>query len=137
MNIIPTDPPRKFEVGKGTPITITDCARIELSPDELITFVSEFGAEYDVVQKNWGFYATPSINDRLTQFGMKTALILGNDGKLFVFLVEKGKEKELESYLNAESLEVLCWLDNPETIENFKKCSAESVTGDNEDGKAI
>ena len=31
--------------------------------------------EYDIVKKNWGFYATPSINGRLIKFGYKTCLI--------------------------------------------------------------
>ena len=29
-------------------------------------------SEYDVAKKNWGYYATPSINNRLKKFKFRT-----------------------------------------------------------------
>ena len=45
-------------------IYIKHCADIYLKKNEQIT-LKNFDKEYDIVKKDWGFYATPSINDRL------------------------------------------------------------------------
>ena len=63
MKISSKTPPRTFTV-KG--VDISHVADIDLAPDELITLKTESGAEYDVARKEWGFYATPSINGRLS-----------------------------------------------------------------------
>ena len=73
MRLDRKDPPRTFVVGDN--IKISDCGMIALRPDEQVTFVTEAGAEYDVVRKDWGFYATPSLNGRLLQFGLRAVLI--------------------------------------------------------------
>jgi hypothetical protein len=121
MNIKLIDPPREFEVGRGGNIRIKDCARIELSADEQVTFVSESGSEYDLTRKSWGYYATPSINGRLLKFGLRALLIKGGDGKYYVFLVEEGKEEELERYLKAEGHRIVCRLDNDKTLEKIEE----------------
>lgn len=121
MKYMSIKPPREFEVGRGKSIKIKDCARIELAPDEQITFLTETGAEYDVVRKDWGFYATPSLNGRLRKFGLRAILIKACDKKFYVFLVEKGKEKAFQEYLDIEGHEVLCWLDSDESLEKLEK----------------
>ena len=60
--------PREFSV-KG--VNLRHSADIKLAPDEMVTFQTESGAEFDVATKDWGFYATPSTNGRLKSFGFK------------------------------------------------------------------
>lgn len=110
MEFTPIEPPREFIVGLHTVIMLKDCARVRLEPDELVTFMTESGGEYDVIRKSWGFYATPSINQRLPKFGLRAVLGKSIDGKFYVFLVERGKDKEFEEYANAERVKVVSWL---------------------------
>ena len=109
------DPPRTFVVGHN--IKISDCGTVALKPDEQVTFVTEAGAEYDVVRKDWGFYATPSLNGRLLQFGLRAVLIQNRvTGRYFVLLVERSKEAEFRAYLATEKLRVVHWLDCDEGL---------------------
>lgn len=109
MKITSIDPPREFCVGNG--IVVKNCARIGLQPDEQVTFVTESGAEYDVMRKAWGYYATPSLNGRLRSNGYKTALVRSASGKYFVMLVEIERVSEFVSYLQAENETFMEWLD--------------------------
>jgi|SRR5215510_5107455 len=115
------DPPREFEVGKAEIVTLRDCAHIQLEPDELVTFKTESGAEYDVARKSWGFYATPSLNGRLTQFGWRALLVKSPGGRFYVFMVESGKEAELERYMKLEEHTVVCWLDSDQALETIER----------------
>lgn len=115
MQIIEIVPPREFRVGADQRTTLKDCVHIKISPDEQVTFFTDSGAEYDVVRKDWGFYATPSINQRLSSFGFRTALVMNAQGKLYVMLVEAGKEGSFYDYLQAESQEVVSWLGEEDT----------------------
>jgi SAM-dependent methyltransferase len=112
----PLDPPREFSTGRGDPIVIKDCGRLQLAADEQITFVTESGAEYDVARKTWGFYATPSINGRLLNFGLRAVLVRSYVGKYYLFLVERGQELELERYLAKEKNDIVRWLDNDQDL---------------------
>ena len=115
------EPPREFDVGLGKKVTIKDCAHIDLSQDELITLFTESGAQYDIGRKDWGFYATPSLNGRLMDFGLRGVLIKSKDKKYYVFLVEKGKEDSFQEYLDIEGHTILCWLDTTEALEGLEK----------------
>jgi hypothetical protein len=115
------DPPREFEVGKAERIKLKDCAHIQLEPDELVTFITESGAEYDIARKSWGFYATPSLNGRLPQFGWRALLVKGPDGKFYIFLVERGQETECQRYMTLEDHRVVCWLDNDQELETLER----------------
>ena len=76
MKIDSIDPPRTFEAGfPEHRVTLHDCAHIHLNPDEQVTFCTESGAEYDIVRKEWGFYATPSLNGRLFRFHLLAYLV--------------------------------------------------------------
>ena len=67
--------------------------------------------EYDIVKKNWGFYATPSINKRLINFNLKTCIIKNNiTNNSFIILVQKNKKKEFNRYLKEEKCKVVKWL---------------------------
>ena len=121
MKITPIDPPRTFKVGYKQEIQLKDCGHIALGPDEQVTFTTELGGEYDVVRKSWGFYATPSMNQRLKKFGLKAALIKSPDGKYYIFLVETGKETDFQHYVQAENLHIICWLDDDANLQEIER----------------
>ena len=114
-------PPRAFEVGFGETIEMLDCGNLELEPNEQVTLTTESGGEYDVSRKDWGFYATPSLNARLEGFGLRGVLVKNRLGRYFVLLVERGKEELFDRYLEIESLDVVCWLDTSEALEELER----------------
>jgi hypothetical protein len=120
MKFKPLDPPRKFEVtGAGINLELSDCGSIELNPDEQVTFTTDSGGQYDVTRKNWGFYATPSINGRLKSFGLRGALVVSKFGKIFLMLVETGKESEFFTYINSDLQNFICWLDDDQEVQRI------------------
>ena len=120
MKIKPTEPPRAFEVGLHSKITIKDCGRIELDANEQITFLTPTGAEYDLVRKSWGFYATPSLNGRLANSGFRAALVKSPTERYYIFLMEKGKEKDFQRYLDDEKHTVVSWLDSTPDLSKLE-----------------
>ena len=120
MKISCIDPPREFEVGfPENRLKIKDCAHISLSPDEQITFITETGAENDVVRKKWGYYITPSLNGRLLKFNLHAVCAKNRIGQFFILLVEKGKEKEFQEYIRIEKMKIICWFDNQESLDRL------------------
>ena len=120
MKFIPIDPPRTFEVsGAGVRLHLSDCGRVVLSADEQVTFTTEAGGEFDVTRKSWGFYATPSTNGRLRTFGLRAALVRNVAGRLFVVLVEQGKEGDFLAYVDADKQTLLTWLDDDASVERL------------------
>jgi hypothetical protein len=118
MKFEPQSPPRTFTVGNAVKFEMRDCGSLHLAPDEQVTFKTEAGAEYDVARKDWGFYATPSLNGRLEQFGLRGVLIRNTlTGRYFVLLVERAREPAFEDYLQQESCVVVCWLDSTAACE--------------------
>jgi hypothetical protein len=120
MEIHPIEPPREFEVGEGG-IVISHVADVELAPDEQLTFTSLSGTELDVVRKSWGYYATSSLNSRLPAHGLRAALVLGENGKAFLHLVERGLEAEHGDYLARDGMRVLAWLDTDGAVEEVAR----------------
>ena len=118
MKIITNDPPRTYTVSN---IRMSDCAHIIPEPDDLVTFYTDSEAEYDVARKDWGFYATPSLNGRLKNFGLRGVLVKGPTGKFFVWLVEQGKEDAFMRYLENEQHRIITWLDNDAALERLEK----------------
>jgi hypothetical protein len=116
MRIDENDPPRTYEVGFGETIEIRDCGSVELEPNEQLTFKTDSGGEYDVARKDWGFYATPSLNSRLEGFGLRGVLVKNRLDRYFVLLVESGKEDSFDRYLEIEGLEIVTWLDSSEAL---------------------
>jgi hypothetical protein len=130
MKFTPVDPPRRFEVsGAGVKLMLSDCARLELNDDEQVTFTTERGGEFDVARKNWGFYATPSTNGRLRSFGLRAALVLSVYGKLFVVLVEAGKEDLFFQYVAADKQRFLTWLDDDSSVQKLAAALLEGGAG--------
>jgi hypothetical protein len=108
-----------------------DCGTLALDPDEQVTFVTANGAEYDVARKDWGFYATPSLNGRLTSFGLRTVLVRNRlTGRYFIMLVENGQEEAFDAYLTQESCEVVVWLDSTESLDSLRMACSRIVEGE-------
>lgn len=104
-------PPRTYYCGINDQIEIKDCAEIQLNPEEQVTFIAG-SSEYDVTRKSWGYYATPSLNSRLVSFGFRGCLASNrNTSRCYILLMEVGKEKEFQAYLDSENIEVVSWLD--------------------------
>jgi hypothetical protein len=109
-------PPRVFQVGNAEKFPMRDCGTLRLDPDEQVTLVTDAGAEFDVARKDWGFYATPSLNGRLASFGLRAVLVKNPSGRYFVLLVEKGKRAEFDAYVTSEQLVIVCWMDSDESL---------------------
>ena len=120
MKIEPKNPPRVYEVGRGAVVRMQDCGSVRLEPDEQLTFTTEQGAEYDLARKNWGFYATPSLNGRLLQFGLHAVLVKNKIGRYFVLLMEQGKQAEFDEYIRLEELEIIAMMDSTENLERLE-----------------
>ena len=115
-------PPRRYQVGNVAKFDISDCGTIRLEPDEQVTFATESGRELDVTRKSWGFYATPSLNGRLEQFGLRGVLIQNTKTlRYFIFLVEKDRMEDYQKYMDKEGLAVIAWLDTSESLDKLKK----------------
>jgi len=118
VKFAPKNPPRRFRVGNAVRFDMKDCGTLSLEPDEQVTFITEGGAEYDVVRKDWGFYATPSLNGRLEHFGLRGVLIKNRDtGRYFVLLVARGHEAAFDAYCEQENLAVISWLDSASALD--------------------
>jgi hypothetical protein len=108
MRIDETQPPRHFVVAG---VELVECAHVALSPGEFVTFATPEGREYDVVAKEWGFFATPSVNNRLRSFGFRTAILVDAAGKRFVVLVAEDRMAHFEAYLASTGDRVEEWLE--------------------------
>ena len=92
---------------------IKDLGKIRLEKNELITFKTRSGKNFDFVAKEWGFYATPSINDRLKKEGFKTALVVNEIDQLYIMTVEEDKLDIFSEYLKKnQDNKLICWLDD-------------------------
>lgn len=112
VKVAQLEPARKFSVGDRGSVVISHVLDIELLPDEQITFLTEKQQEYDFVRKEWGYYATASINNRLKRNGYKTALVKNAADNIYVMAVEVAQMEKFRDYLAAEKNEVLFWLDD-------------------------
>lgn len=127
MKFIEKTTPRKFEVGYDKKTVIKDCGVMQLSSDEQITFMTESGMEYDVTRKAWGFYATPSINGRLLDFNLRTVLVKNKMNRFFIMLVEQGHEKLFQQYVDEESLIIISWLSDADTLRTIEQNISEDL----------
>lgn len=110
---------RKFVVG-NTKIQINHKADIFLKNNELITFIDNRKMGYDVVKKDWGYYATPSINSRLKDNNFKTVLISNMQNRIYIILVEKENIKKFKKYCKDEKLKIIIWLDDQSKINKLQ-----------------
>ena len=122
-------PPRAFEVGwADKKLKIYDCGRVALEPNEQVTFITEGGAEYDLARKDWGFYATPSLNGRLPRFNLRAALVRNRIDQFFVLLVERGKEALFDQYVASEQLVITAWLDDTQGLKRLEGAVTTAAT---------
>lgn len=101
--------PRVYTVGKNKNISISDLGKIHLKSDEQLTFITENKNEYDFCRKEWGFYATPSINSRLKNENFLTALVSNENNRIYIMVVEKSKMKKFRAYLKSENQTIVAW----------------------------
>jgi hypothetical protein len=111
MTFEPLIPPRRFRVGLRQQIELRDCGRVQLEPNEQVTFVTSDGREHDFAAKEWGYYVTPSLNHRLRAQGFKTALVRNSKGRLYVMTVAENRTEAFDEYLHQERQQVVEWLD--------------------------
>ena len=101
---------RSFLVGKKDKIKINHKANIFLNENELVTFKSKKGKEFDIVQKNWGYYL-PSISSRLLDHDYKVAYVTNIlDKKNFLLIVDQKKIKSFRSYIKSNYLKFKKWI---------------------------
>ena len=93
---------------------------MHLDANEQITLMTEDGSEYDVTRKDWGYYATPSLNSRLQNFSLRGVLTKNRNDKFFVMLVQAGHEDGFNQYLEEEKIEVIAWLDTNEALRKLE-----------------
>lgn len=121
MNIDELEPPRSFCVGVSG-ITLQHCADVRLEPDEMVTFITPEGSEYDVVRKSWGYYATPSLQNRILKNGFRAALAQNKNTKdKFIVLVQENHLLDWSEYAARENLVVLAWLSDAEPAPNMER----------------
>jgi len=121
MKVNERNPPRVFHLGhEGQEITLSHVADIALAPDEQITLVTASGTEFDVVRKAWGYYATPSLNDRLPRKGLRPALVASGTRR-YLLLCETGKEALFRTYLEEQRMTVITWLDTDADLMHARK----------------
>ena len=112
MNFKVIKPVRKFEVGDTVPtIELSHVMDLMLEADEQVTLVAEGGKEVDICKKDWGYYATPSLNSRLQRFGYRCCLV-DSAGKKFVHIVDQNKMPSYQNYLDQQKMTIVAWLDN-------------------------
>ena len=110
MRVSLKNPPRVFSVGLKGNIKISDCGTLALEPNEQITFLADAGSEYDVVRKDWGFYATPSINKRLLKNNFFAYIVQNRKTKFFfIMIVNSTKSKSFLKYIKKENLVLIPW----------------------------
>jgi len=119
MTYIPRNSPRKFAVGRDASIIISEIGSIFLESDELVTFLTKSGSQYDITRKSWGYYATPSLNARLPNYRLKPVLVSNPQFNYYLLLLEDGLEDEFRKYLQDEGLSIVGWLDTMESVQNL------------------
>ena len=122
MKINERKPPRIFTAGPAHSVSIKHAADIQLESNEQVTFLTESGTEFDVVKKEWGYYATPSMNTRLREHGLRAALVSNQHAQLYLLLVEFGCESEFLAYLSSEKHRLLIWLDSDSNVNKIINC---------------
>lgn len=99
---------------KNNNIKITDIGDMLLKNNEQLTFKNG-KSEYDVCKKNWGYYATPSINNRLKKFKFRTFLVRNSINNIYIFLVHKNKVLQFRKYIKEERIFII------KELTNYKK----------------
>lgn len=106
--------PRIYKVGIKNDILIRDFGTIKLNNNEQITFL--FGKQkYDFTQKEWGFYISQSINERVKNENFKIVLVKNQYSKYYLLSVSMSKIKEFRKYCKKEKQKVINWFNAKNT----------------------
>ena len=101
---------REFIVGeRNNKLKIKHVANVNLNNNEQITFLFK-KSEYDFVKKNWGFYATPSINRRLVKEGFLSALVTNKKKMVYLMVIHKSKIIAFKKYCKDHNQKIVKWL---------------------------
>ena len=101
---------RNFLVGeKSKKIKLKHVANVKLNNNEQLTFLFK-ESQYDFVKKNWGFYASPSINGRLKKEGFISALVKNKKKMIYLMVIHKSKITEFTNYCKKHDQKVFKWL---------------------------
>jgi hypothetical protein len=106
---------RKFKPSKYSGVVLKDCGKIILNDNEQVTFSDKYkkNNDYDVTKKDWGYYATPSINSRLKKNNYLSYIVVNKSTKFFyIMLVHKKKRNIFLKYLKKENLKIISWPKN-------------------------
>ena len=106
---------RKFKPSKYSDVVLKDCGKIILNNNEQVTFSDKYkqNNDYDVTKKDWGYYATPSINSRLKKNNFISYIVLNKSTNLFfIMIVHKNKKNLFLKYLKKENLKIVTWPKN-------------------------
>lgn len=104
MKFIKKKKSRKFKVNNR--IFLKDCGKIYLNSDEQVTFVRN-KSEYEIVKKDWGYYATPSINNRLKNFNFRSFITQNLRNFIYINIVHKENFKSFKQYLKDEKMTIV------------------------------
>ena len=88
---------RKFKPSKYSDVVLKDCGKIILNNNEQVTFSDKYkqNNDYDVTKKDWGYYATPSINSRLKKNNFISYIVINKYTNFFyIMLVHKNKKRQ-------------------------------------------
>ena len=98
--------PRRFQVGmKKNKIFIKDLGKIFLRNNEMVSFKFNRKDEYDFTKKNFGFYISQSINNRVKNHNFEIFLVQSQiTGNFFLLAINKNKKKEFNKYLFKEKI---------------------------------
>ena len=118
MNVQRIEPPRKFKPRPDSILEVAHVANVSLAPGDQLSFITDSGTELDVLRTDWGYVATPSMNRRLRNHGLRAVLVRNDQDRLYLLLVEEGQESNFEEYLRSDEQTVVCWLDNDEAVQS-------------------
>ena len=102
--------PRIFYPNKKKKLKIADYGQILLEPNEQICLITNRNSKHEITRKEWGFYATQSINSRLKK-NFKTAITENSKKNIFIMMVEKKYINSFKKYCKEHRQKVLIWLD--------------------------
>lgn len=99
---------KKIKIGK---LILKKTADIQLLNNEFITFKDK-NKEYDFSKKNWGYYISPSLNNRLKKNSYVVVIIKNKLNRFFLCGVKKTEKKSFTSYLKETEQKVICKLND-------------------------
>ena len=93
--------------------------KVFLNVNEQIT-LKRRNIEYDIARKNWGFYVTPSFQNRLKRFGLEVILV-NSKKDYYICIVEIKKKKSFKKFLKNNYYLKIVNLTNTKTYKKFFK----------------